>query len=54
MMSSGMESITFPISEKPAVLHSWWRITSTAIYEHYSAAALFSVIFHMARQPKWP
>jgi len=53
MMSSGMEIITFPTSEKSAVLHSGWRITFTAIYEHYSVAVLFSVVFHMARQTKW-
>jgi len=41
MLSSGMESVIIPISEKPAVLHCRWRITSTAIYENYNAAALF-------------
>jgi hypothetical protein len=40
MMISGMESLTIPIPEKPAVLH-----TFTAIYEHYSAAAALFLLF---------
>jgi len=45
MLSSGMESLIIPISEKPAVLHCWWRITSTAMYKHHSAAAAAALFY---------